>query len=388
MARNRFRLVLFALFFLLGLPAWPIYALETVTINRAGIQHVLSGRILVEAQDGGLLLETQDQIIWVIQPDEIESRQHDEREFQPAKRTELTATLLKELPPGFRIHETAHYSICYNTSKAYAQWCGALYERLYRSFYTFWKSRGLKLEPAGPLVAVVFRDKAAFRAYGQAELGEASDSIIGFYSLKTNRITSYDLTGIEALRAPTDRSGSLSQISRMLTRPAAERTVATVIHEATHQLAFNSGLQTRFADNPLWLSEGLAIYFESPDLKSRKGWRRIGAVNHFRLGQMRSYLQRRPQGSLASLLTDDQRFRDARQADDAYAEAWSLCYHLIRSRPDQFKDYLEKISAKQPLGVDPPQVRLSEFESAFGENVSKMDAEFIRAIPQWRSSKK
>lgn len=373
---------------LLALPNWPTYALETVTINQQGIQQILSGRILVEAEDGGLLLETQDQIIWVIQPNEIESRQQDETEFQPAKRTELTAALLKELPPGFRIHETAHYSICYNTSKAYAQWCGALYERLHRAFYTFWKSRGIKLKETGPLVAVVFRDKAAFRAYGRSELGEASDSIIGFYSLKTNRITAYDLTGIEALRAPKDRSGSLSQISRMLTRPAAERTVATVIHEATHQLAFNSGLQTRFADNPLWLSEGLAIYFESPDLKSRKGWRRIGAVNHFRLGQMRNYLPRRPQGSLASLLTDDQRFRDARQADDAYAEAWSLCYHLIRSRPDQFKEYLEKIGTKTPLGVDSPKVRLRDFEVAFGENVSEIDKEFSKAIQQWRSSKK
>ena len=47
----------------------------------------------------------------------------------------------------------------------------------------------------------------------------------------------------------------------------------TVIHEATHQIAFNCGLHTRYADNPLWLTEGMALYFETPDLRSRSGWR-------------------------------------------------------------------------------------------------------------------
>ena len=107
---------------------------------------------------------------------------------------------------------------------------------------------------------MVFRDKAGYRDYSQPELGEATNSIIGYYSLKSNRIVSYDLTGLEQLRASGDRTGTMAHISQMLRRPQAERTVATIIHEATHQIAFNSGLQRRFADNPLWLSEGLAIY--------------------------------------------------------------------------------------------------------------------------------
>ena len=233
------------------------FALDHVSFYNTGKQHQVSGRILVEAQDGGLLLEGRDRIIWTIQPDEIISRRNDETEFIPLSKSELAKQLLSELPDGFRIHETANYLICYNTSKAYAQWCGSLYEQLHRAFYTFWKGKGIKLTESGPLVAVVFRDRASYRQYSQRELGDAVDSIIGFYSLTTNRITSYDLTGIESLRRPGDRTGTMKHISRMLVRPEAERTVATIIHEATHQLAFNSGLQTRFADNPLWLSEGL-----------------------------------------------------------------------------------------------------------------------------------
>ena len=38
----------------------------------------------------------------------------------------------------------------------------------------------------------------------------------------------------------------------------------------------NTGLQTRYADNPFWVSEGLAVFFETPDLRSKNGWNAIG----------------------------------------------------------------------------------------------------------------
>ena len=66
--------------------------------------------------------------------------------------------------------------------------------------------------------------------------------------------------------------------------------VATIIHEATHQLAFNRGLQARFADVPLWVSEGIALYFETPDLRNSRGWQTVGAVNRVRLDRFRQYL--------------------------------------------------------------------------------------------------
>ena len=45
--------------------------------------------------------------------------------------------------------------------------------------------------------------------------------------------------------------------------------MATIVHEATHQIAFNCGMQQRYADIPLWLCEGMAVYFEAPDLASK-----------------------------------------------------------------------------------------------------------------------
>ena len=56
---------------------------------------------------------------------------------------------------------TKHYVICTSARRQYAQWCGALFERLYLSFHNYWKQRGMKLaEPEFPLVALVTRASA------------------------------------------------------------------------------------------------------------------------------------------------------------------------------------------------------------------------------------
>jgi hypothetical protein len=156
--------------------------------------------------------------------------------------------------------------------------------------------------------------------------------------------------------------------------------VATVIHEATHQIAFNCGLQQRFADIPLWVCEGLAMYFETPDLSYGKGWRTVGEVNQPRLTRFQNYLLRRPTDSLQTLLSDDKRFRggDAETAVDAYAEAWSLNYFLLRMHAKEYEAYLQRLAEKQPLVWDDPAARLKEFKACFGPDLTGLDAEFVR----------
>jgi hypothetical protein len=360
-------------------------ALEHVTVRHQGGEQTVSGQVVVTAEDGGLLLLTSDGTLWAIEPDKLVSRSADAEPFRPLSRGELTKQLLGELPSGFDIHATNHYLICYNTSREYAAWCGALFERLYKAFTNSWTRRGLKLhESEFPLVAIIFNTRASYANYSQAELGKSAESIVGYYSLRSNRVTMYDLTGIESLRGAGDRRGSSAQINLVLSRPEAEQVVATIIHEATHQIAFNSGLQTRFADIPLWVSEGIAVYFETPDLQSSKGWRNVGAVNTSRLERFREYLPQRPAASLKSLIFDDKRIRDARTALDAYAEAWALNYYLIHHRPKQYVAYLQMLSQKKQFFWDDPQTRLKEFQAAFGENLSQLDADFLRQMQKVR----
>ena len=339
----------------------------------------ISGKLLVTAADGGLLLLSAEGALVTVTPEELVRRSSDSLPFQPLSSEQLASKLLPTLPAGFKVHTTAHYIVLYNTSQAYAQWCGSLYERLYRAFTNFWTRKGVKLsEPEFPLVALVFADAGSYQKYARTELGDAASAIVGYYSLQSNRVTMYDLTGAESLRQPGDQRGSPADINQMLSRPAADPMVATIIHEATHQIAFNCGLQTRYADIPVWLSEGLAVYFETPDLSSGQGWRSIGAVNRSRLAAFRQNLPQRAAGSLAGLLANDERMREVRTAPAAYAEAWALNYYLIRHKPKQYVDYMKMLSAKPQLVWDDEQTRLAEFKQFFGDDLAALEGDFLR----------
>ncbi|HUY88189.1 MAG TPA: DUF1570 domain-containing protein [Pirellulales bacterium] len=368
--------------------AWPIAAgaAEHVVLERDGREIEISGRLLVTAEDGGMLILAADGKLWSAPPEEIVKHASDDELMQPLSQAELGELLLKELPPGFEIHATQHYLICHNTSRAYAQWCGALFERLYKAFTNFWSRKGFDLdEPEFPLVALVFADRDSYSQFVDKELAGGASSIVAYYSLQTNRMSMHDLTGVEALRRGGDKRGSSAEINRMLARPEAELMVATVIHEATHQIAFNCGFQARYAAIPVWVSEGLAIYFETPDLASSKGWRTIGAVNRVRLARFRESLRRRPADSLTTLIAGDQRLRNGAADDriDGYAEAWALNYFLFQKHPKQYVSYLKQLSKKEPLIQDTPAERLQEFKQAFGD-LEQLDAEFLRYISKVR----
>lgn len=379
------KLLLSVSLLLLLLPlAVPAEAVERVTARRDGQPLQLSGKVLVEAADGGLLLLDAEGILWALQPDELVSRSRDEEPWSGLAREALEERLLEHFGDGFQVHHTAHYLVCYNTSKAYAQWCGALYERLYAAFQTYWKRWGLELhEPEQPLVALVFRDRASYAGYARDELGEATGAIPGYYSLRTNRVTMYDLTRAEQFAAQQPGSDA-ARINQILMRPEAERMVATIIHEATHQLSFNCGMHQRYADIPLWVSEGLAVYFETPDLTSRRGWRGIGAVNQARLAQFRQYLGNRPANSLRTLLASDERFRQTRLADDAYAEAWALNHFLLQRHAEAYAGYLRLLADKTPLVYDTPQERVELLERELGMSLEQLDVEFLRHVARIR----
>jgi hypothetical protein len=354
-------------------------ALDHVVVQREGQESHIAGQILSEAVDGGLLAIDREGQLWAVQPDELVRRTSDDTPYQPMQSDELAERLLERMPTGARIHKTAHYLICYNTSPAYAQWCGALYERLYLAFCNYWERRGFKLDdPDMPLVALVFDDQQSYEHYARPELGDAAGAIVGYYNLQSNRIAMYDLTGTSGLRHARRGLTSAAQINSLLMRPEAYRMVATIIHEATHQLAYNCGLHTRLADIPYWVSEGLAVYFETPDLRSSRGWRNIGGVNRHRLTQFRDYLGERPPDSLRTLLEDNSRFMNLQTGTDAYAEAWALNYYLIRNHREAYLQYMKILAAKPPVVYDTPQERLDEFERAFETNLDDLNKDFLR----------
>ncbi len=311
------------------------------------------GEILVEGQDGGLMLQADDGRLWTIQPEQIVSRKADDQPLEPVDTEEAVRRVLEELPTGFGVYRTTNYAIVHNTSEAYARNVGMLFEQLYKGFYAYWKNQKWDLpEPRFPLVSLVFANHDDFLKYSVAEVGETGKSVIGYYHLSTNRMTTFNV-------------------------PNLERNIATIIHEATHQLAYNVDVQRRFADNPKWVSEGLAMFFESPDLSNPRGWRSIGRVNQVNLARWKNYVPNRPVESLATLAGDDARFNNAGTAMDAYGESWAFTYFLIKTNRDSYVKYMKLLSEGRPLAEKTKRERIEMLEQAFGETLANLDRQFV-----------
>jgi hypothetical protein len=354
-------------------------ASEHIEFIQDGRQRTVEGRIVVEAADGGILLQSNNGVLWSIEHTDLQLRKKLEEPFKPLSPAALSERLLSEMPAGFRSYTTPHYVVVYNTSRTYAQWTGSLLERLYKAFTNYWEGQGIELhDPEFPLPVFLFANRQEYDQASRDDLPGGTGSIIGFYSLRSNRVNMFDLTGVEALRASGSR-GSMREINQMLSQPAAVPLVATVVHEATHQIAFNCGLQARYADIPLWQCEGMAVYFEAPDLTSTRGWRGIGRVNYPRLETFRKNLSNWQAGSLEELLRDSRRLRDPRTAVDAYADAWALNYYLIKYEPKAYTEYLETLAEKRPLIDDTPEARLAEFRKHFGD-LGKLEQEFLKQM--------
>lgn len=332
------------------------------------------GEVVAEYEGGSLLFQTPDGQLWTILGTDVISREEVKGPMVPLTSKEIYQQYKEELPPGFLIHTTKHYVILYNTSEPYAKWAGELYERVYRTFYTYWKNEdfryAIKLEePRFPLVAILFKDRNSYLAYAKREVGDSAEAMIGYYNQNNNRMISYDLTGT---------NGGNKNVRALLAKPEWERTVATVVHEAVHQISYNSGLQVRLADNPRWLSEGMAMFFESPNPKSRGGWS-MGNVNYHNLNLFNQYYSRfRPADSLATLIASDKRMLETQQAVYAYPESWALTNFLIRKHGRQYGAYLNALADSVPLGETTERERVELFKKHFGDDLMELEKEFIR----------
>ncbi|MCE9630921.1 MAG: DUF1570 domain-containing protein [Planctomycetia bacterium] len=357
---------------------------ERLEIRSAAGQRTVDAAVLVEAVDGGLLVELPDERYELLQPASIAARQP--LPDAPSEETsrELGQRILADLPTGFDVLVTRHYVVCFDTSRDYAKWCAALFERLHEAFGNFWSKAGLDVvDPPRPLVVVIFADRRRYEAYASRDLGAATDRVVGYYNLLTNRVTTFDLTGTDGVPRPAGQASSGTAFE-ILTSPAAAGLVATLVHEATHQMAFNCGMHRRLAPVPLWVSEGIATYFETPDLDNTRGWRGIGKVNRPRLDH---FLATHRAGDIATLIASDERFRAAEGPLDAYAAAWSLTRHLVETRKKQFVDYLHMQAAKLPLADDSAADRRREFEASFGQSPEEIEEEVVKAMARLASQR-
>ena len=341
-----------------------------------GIQKKLRGKLLVEALDGSLLLEDDQQILHII-PGETIAQRSALSEVNLLTPKQLGQKTVASLPDGFSFITTRHYLICYNTSLGYARWSAALLERLFTGFHAFWSQAGLEVrQPEQPLVVIIFSNRNDYKRAAEKEVGNASHSIVGYYNQLTNRITTYDITGSDS-NHPTTRQSLSTAGNSILRNPQASSLIATLVHEATHQLAFNAGLHVRLSPTPVWLSEGIATYFETPDLTNSRGWQSIGAINEARLELI---LKQFTPGLISRFIVEDEPFHNPDEALLAYAHAWALVSFLATMRREDFCEYIAHFKKKAPLELDSPAKRLNEFKNAFHSEPDDLEPAIIQYL--------
>src|SRR4029078_5567727 len=119
--------------------------------------------------------------------------------------------------------------------------------------------------------AVVFPRQIDFWVAGAREGLRPNSAILGYYSPATNRILMFDSAGSSSGADWTTNAD-------------------TIIHEAAHQSAFNTGVHTRFGDSPRWLAEGLGTMFEARGVwQSRTYQNQADRMNRGRFEAWRNY---------------------------------------------------------------------------------------------------
>jgi hypothetical protein len=121
----------------------------------------------------------------------------------------------------------------------------------------------------------------------------------------------------------------------------------TLVHEAAHQSAFNTGIHSRFVATPRWLSEGLAILFEAPGVNNSGYYsRQVDRIQKQQLRFLREpQTRQRCVGKLAEMITHDRWFDTDPQA--AYAMAWGVTFFLTETKTREYFD-LMRLAANKP----------------------------------------
>ena len=284
--------------------------------------------------------------------------------FRGYTASEVRSQLSRELGQSFEVSGTGHYLVAHARGQrdVWAQ----RFEDLYRSFVHYFTLRGISLhDPEFPLVAIVWPNQADFMRYAEKTKARINGNVLGFYSPITNRITLNDATG--------NGNGQNWQ-----------QNADVIIHEATHQTAFNTGLHRRFGDNPKWVVEGLATMFEARGVWNARQYPQLpDRINMGRFASFRQLAANYKTGSLLELISNDRLFQT--DPNRAYAMAWALTFYLCETQSQRYDQYLKLIAKRPAFEEYPSAARVKDFSGVFGD-VPLLEAHFLRFMNELRTN--
>lgn len=272
-----------------------------------------------------------------------------------------------------------------------------LLEQVYESFLLRFYASGVELEiPKDRLKVVLFSQHQDYLFFA-TKLDPGLASAAGFWGHDDNTGVFYDNGTSEDFKELLDLSDDLQKEKKEAQRVRAANAadivrfadalkfivdlerenldIEVVSHEATHQMAGNTGLLPRDVRIPSWVHEGLATYFEAPDGAS---WSGIGAVNADRLKWYR-LLEPDREHSNIDFIVGDQIFDYAKTHAGkvaGYGQAWAITHFLMERHMDEF------IAFYRRLGEMPPDVQLSQeilsqlFRDCIKKDPAALDAEW------------
>ncbi|MBM4111053.1 MAG: DUF1570 domain-containing protein [Phycisphaerae bacterium] len=276
-------------------------------------------------------------------------------------------------------------------------------ERTRTSLLADLAQRGLPATDSGVRhLAILFSDEGAFRRFAREVDGQTLATTLGYYQPSHRRLQLFDPESTDAVRtadatiakneaaikARQDavnrmRSSRLSrqeaavaqrevdQARAKLASQRAQREAAidnslkvVVVHEATHQVLFESGAQSASGLNPLWLAEGLAVAYETDDVRRPGGptSMRDERFATFRPALLTNGLMPVRLLVTTRVLPSGGGTQTALQAQaDFYAQSCMFVRWCMLERPAEFKALLAACRSAKP-GDAPETI----FESCFG----------------------
>ena len=269
-----------------------------------------------------------------------------------------------------------------------------LLEKVYESFLLLFHAQDVQLDiPTERLKVVLFKEEQDFNEFAKG-LNPTLISVAGFWEPISNVSYFYDhgtteifklleklqdelnKDAAEAKRNRDVETIQLVKVINMLIDIERENADITVVsHEATHQMAGNTGLLPRHVEIPSWVHEGLATYFEAP---GEATWAGIGAVNELRLTYYRALKDDRLHSNI-DFIVGDQIFDYARTHGaklHGYAQAWALTHFMLENHVQEFVQFYRMLGEMPPDVTLNPDLLQELFSRVFGSDHKALDGEW------------
>ena len=342
-------------------------ALPQIATIPAGTIEVLKGKRIyvgkaLAADAQTLVLLQQDGRLKLLPKDESSFGKQVSTKFTPFSTETIRQKLLDEFGSNYRVSITSHYVVVHPPGSHHL-WAQP-FEELYSRFEQYFMVRGIAVAtPQFPLVAVVLNTRQEFDLFLERYQQElASPNVVGYYSPLSNRMITYN----QASGGPSSKVSIFTQ--------------DTIVHEATHQAAFNTQIHSRFTPTPRWFSEGLATMFEARGVNNSPAFPNFAdRINRSQLNALLKFMEPGvSQGVIVSLVQDDELFRADPQR--AYAYSWGLAFFLAETRPLEFAAFINKTSSRTSFGSYSANQRIEDFIRTIGMDLDDLEIRLSRFV--------